>query len=197
MRKEIKDILYKFCVVRKQLILLSHFLILSISQFLILSISHFLILSFSQPLSAQPTVIKTRLADYFANYRTAAYNSNDPIRLTDVAVDTKQRTLQLTTNASFAAQPFTPDVVRKIKQYVGRQLPPPYNTYRHEGLPPGPIRFPERKAIEAVLNAPEHNYTYMCAKEDFSGYHNFTDNYSAHLRNAARYQAELNKRGIK
>ena len=70
MRKERKDILYKFCVVRKQLILLSHFLILSISQFLIFS--------FSQPLSAQPTVIKTRLADYFANYRTAAYNSNDP-----------------------------------------------------------------------------------------------------------------------
>ena len=122
MRKEIKDILYKFCVVRKQLILLSHFLILSIS--------HFLILSFSQSLSAQPTVIKTRLADYFANYRTAAYNSNDPIRLTDVSVDTKQRTLQLTTNAGFAAQPFTPDVVRKIKQDVGRQLPPPYNTYR-------------------------------------------------------------------
>lgn len=73
----------------------------------------------------------------------------------------------------------------------------PYNTYRHEGLPPGPIRLPERSTLDAVLDAPEHNYIYMCAKEDFSGYHNFTDNYAAHRANAARYQAALNKRGIK
>ena len=73
----------------------------------------------------------------------------------------------------------------------------PYNTYRSAGLPPGPIRLPEKATIDAVLNAPAHNYTYMCAKEDFSGYHNFTTNYADHLANAAKYQKALDSRGIK
>ena len=75
--------------------------------------------------------------------------------------------------------------------------PSPYNTYRVGGLPPGPIRVAEKSALEAVLDAPRHNYIYMCAKEDFSGYHNFAADYSTHQANAARYQAELNRRGIK
>lgn len=73
----------------------------------------------------------------------------------------------------------------------------PYNTYRNIGLPPGPIRVASVAGINAVLNYSKHNYMYMCAKEDFSGTHNFARTYSEHLANAARYSKALNERGIK
>ena len=77
------------------------------------------------------------------------------------------------------------------------QVNNPYNTYRVNGLPPGPIRLPEKSTIDAVLNAPQHDYIYMCARPDFSGYHDFSRDYSSHLDNAHRYQEALNSRGIK
>ena len=73
----------------------------------------------------------------------------------------------------------------------------PWNTYVIAGLPPGPIRVVEKRTLDEVLNAPRHDYIYMCAKEDFSGYHNFAKTLSEHNANAKRYQAALNARGIK
>ena len=73
----------------------------------------------------------------------------------------------------------------------------PYNTYKYKGLPPGPIRLPSLEAVEAVLNYIHHDYIYMCAKEDFSGTHNFAKTYKEHMENAAKYAKALNERGIR
>jgi UPF0755 protein len=72
----------------------------------------------------------------------------------------------------------------------------PYNTYKYAGLPPGPISFPSISAIDAVLNYEDNNFIYMCAKEDFSGYHNFAATLSEHNRNAAKYRQALDKNKI-
>lgn len=86
-----------------------------------------------------------------------------------------------------------------LRRITGSQLKcrSPYNTYQNHGLPPGPIRIADGRTIDAVLNAPLHDYIFMCAKEDFSGYHNFASDYATHQANARRYQAELDRRGIK
>lgn len=72
----------------------------------------------------------------------------------------------------------------------------PYNTYKHRGLPPGPINAPGISSIDAVLNFEKHQYLYFCAKSDFSGYHVFAKTLTEHNRNALEYQKALNKERI-
>lgn len=72
-----------------------------------------------------------------------------------------------------------------------KQIDSPYNTYMYPGLPPGPINMPTIGSIDAVLNYTKSNYYYMCAKEDFSGNHNFTNSFEEHMINASRYQKAL------
>ncbi len=73
----------------------------------------------------------------------------------------------------------------------------PYNTYLYRGLPPGPICTPSAASIDAVLADKKTSYLYFCAREDFSGYHAFASNLSAHNANARRYHRALNERKIR
>ena len=100
--------------------------------------------------------------------------------------------LQADPTLIFAANDFT--IRRVLNKH--KKIKSPYNTYIHRGLPPGPIRLASKKYIDAVLNYEKHNYIYMCAKEDFSGYHAFATNLSDHNRNAKKFQIALNRRKI-
>ncbi len=97
--------------------------------------------------------------------------------------------LQADPTLIYAAGDFT---IKRVLN-IHKNIDSPYNTYKYAGLPPGPINFPSITYIDAVLNHTEHNYIYMCAREDFSGYHNFSSTLSAHTINANRYQQALNK----
>ncbi|MBC8052791.1 MAG: endolytic transglycosylase MltG [Sphingobacteriaceae bacterium] len=101
--------------------------------------------------------------------------------------------LQADPTVIFANQDFT------IRRVLNRHLikDSPYNTYVYKGLPPGPIMMPSINAIDAVLNYQKHKFIFMCAKEDFSGYHNFAVTQAEHQANARRFQRALNERNIK
>ncbi|HEY1552568.1 MAG TPA: endolytic transglycosylase MltG [Kofleriaceae bacterium] len=61
----------------------------------------------------------------------------------------------------------------------------PYNTYTHEGLPPGPISNPGRRSIEAVLAPDGSDYLYFVAKDARN--HVFSKTLEEHKRNVDKY----------
>jgi UPF0755 protein len=100
--------------------------------------------------------------------------------------------LQADPTVKFAVGDFT--LRRILDKHLA--ISSPYNTYKNTGLPPGPIALPEKNALDAVLNYEQHKYIYFCAKEDFSGYHNFAETYQEHLNNRDLWVKALDERKI-
>lgn len=105
----------------------------------------------------------------------------------------KNMLLQADPTVKYAVGDFT---IRRV-MYKHLQTDSPYNTYINKGLPPSAICLPGQSSLLSVLNYAEHDYIFFCAKDDFSGYHAFAKTPNEHYANANRYQAALNRRGIK
>jgi len=86
-------------------------------------------------------------------------------------------------------------IIRRVL-YRDLRLKSRYNTYRINGLPPGPIAMPDISAIDAVLDYKKHNYIFFVADPYNRGYHLFARNLSEHNKNKRVYTRWLNSRGI-
>lgn len=95
----------------------------------------------------------------------------------------------------FAIGDFT--IKRITGVHIKSSAKSPYNTYTNKGLPPGPICTPSITTIDAVLNHKKTDYLYFCAKEDFSGSHNFAVTAEEHINNARRYRRALDSLRIR
>jgi len=104
----------------------------------------------------------------------------------------KNMLLQADPTLIYAANDFS--IRRVLNKH--KKIKSPYNTYMNKGLPPGPIRLSPKKYIDAVLNFENHRFIFFCAKDDFSGYHEFAVTLSEHNKNARKFQRALNKRKI-
>ena len=100
--------------------------------------------------------------------------------------------MQADPTVKFAVNDFS--IRRVLNKHL--EVDSPYNTYKYAGLPPGPIRCASRSGLDAVLNAEDHEFLFMVAKPDRSGYHHFSRTLAEHNRYAASYRRELNRRRI-
>jgi UPF0755 protein len=97
--------------------------------------------------------------------------------------------LQADPTLKFALGDFT--ITRVLNEH--KDADSPYNTYKYAGLPPGPICTPQRKTIEAVLDAPATNYLFFVVNAEKPGTHSFTETYGEHLANAKAYHEHLDE----
>ncbi|MCM1006249.1 MAG: endolytic transglycosylase MltG [Prevotella sp.] len=87
------------------------------------------------------------------------------------------------------------DSIKRItSKYTG--IDNPFNTYKQNGLPPGPIRITSKQTVDAILSARPHDYIYMCASDKMDGTHNFAVTFEEHQQNSKRYQKALDGIGI-
>lgn len=84
------------------------------------------------------------------------------------------------------------DTIIKRVLYRDLEIDSPYNTYKYNGIPPGPISMPDISAITAVLNPEKHDYLFFVADVSNFGYHKFAETLAQHNRNKVQYIRWLN-----
>lgn len=107
--------------------------------------------------------------------------------------------LQADPTVIFAMKKEAGDFDMVIKRVLNKDLQTdsPYNTYKHRGIPPGPITMPDISSIDAVLNAESHKYLYFVADTQNFGYHKFAKTLTEHNNNARAYRQWVDNQGIK
>lgn len=105
----------------------------------------------------------------------------------------KNMPLQACPTVIYAVGDFS--IKRVLKSHL--KVESPYNTYRHKGLPPGPIRCPLPRTLDFVLNAPKTDYLYMCANPSLDGTHIFSSSFTIHTSAARDYRKTMDKKHIK
>lgn len=88
------------------------------------------------------------------------------------------------------------DQVIKRVLYKDLEIDSKYNTYKYPGIPPGPITMPDVSAIDAVLNAEQHDYMFFVADVKNFGYHKFAKTLSQHNANKRLYTQWISSQGI-
>jgi UPF0755 protein len=76
--------------------------------------------------------------------------------------------------------------------HADMQFTSPYNTYRHAGLPPGPIGNPGRSALEAAMHPAQSDFYYFVA--DAQGHHRFARTMEEHNKNVVAYRQAMRAR---
>ncbi|PTX58446.1 UPF0755 protein [Melghirimyces profundicolus] len=74
--------------------------------------------------------------------------------------------------------------------YKDLKINHPYNTYRIQGLPPGPISNPGKRALKAALEPEKHDYLYYVTRKDGSGRHYFAKTEAEHQKNIEKSKKE-------
>ena len=128
----------------------------------------------------KPDEMKTVAGLYLNRYRKGMKLQSDPTVIYAVSKAN-----------NFQGQPIKRVLFKHLKEAS------PYNTYFSAGIPPGPICMVDKNSVDAVLNAENNNYIFMCADPQRFGFHKFTASAEQHAINAKAYQDWLNSKNIK
>ena len=133
-------------------------------------------------------------------HKETAKNDERP-RVAGVYLNRLQKGMKLEADPTviYAMKKQSGDFDQVIKRVYFKDLviDSPYNTYKYEGVPPGPIAMPDISALDAVLNPEKHNYIYFCASVTNFGYHEFAVTPAQHEVNRQKYVAWVEKLGIR